>query len=99
VREYEPNTRSLAIGDGANDVSMITAADVGVGVSGLEGMEAVNNSDYAIGQVCTSASVACQVRESRVRRQNNTRNTSKILAPLTSPSHPFPHSHARALTA
>ena len=40
----------LAIGDGANDVSMIQAADIGVGVSGEEGLQAVNSSDYAIGQ-------------------------------------------------
>ena len=40
----------LAIGDGANDVSMIQAADVGVGVAGEEGLQAVNSSDYAIGQ-------------------------------------------------
>lgn len=29
---------TLAIGDGANDVSMIQMADVGVGISGHEGM-------------------------------------------------------------
>ena len=43
----------LAIGDGANDVSMIQAADVGVGISGEEGLQAVNSSDYAIAQVCS----------------------------------------------
>jgi phospholipid-translocating ATPase len=32
---------TLAIGDGANDVSMIQMADVGVGISGQEGMQAV----------------------------------------------------------
>jgi P-type E1-E2 ATPase len=32
-----PNKSSLAIGDGANDVSMITSAHVGVGIMGLEG--------------------------------------------------------------
>ena len=31
------NVTSLAIGDGANDVNMITAAHIGVGISGLEG--------------------------------------------------------------
>jgi P-type E1-E2 ATPase len=41
----------LAIGDGANDVSMIQAADIGVGISGEEGLQAVNSSDYAIAQV------------------------------------------------
>ena len=40
----------LAIGDGANDVAMIQAADVGIGIMGKEGRQAVNNSDYAIGQ-------------------------------------------------
>lgn len=43
-------TMTLAIGDGANDVSMIQAADIGVGISGEEGLQAVNSSDYAIGQ-------------------------------------------------
>ncbi|KAI6045617.1 hypothetical protein EDC04DRAFT_2865155 [Pisolithus marmoratus] len=41
---------TLAIGDGANDVSMIQAADVGVGIRGEEGLQAVNSSDYAISQ-------------------------------------------------
>jgi P-type E1-E2 ATPase len=40
----------LAIGDGANDVSMIQAAHVGVGISGNEGMQAVRSADYAIAQ-------------------------------------------------
>lgn len=44
------NSMTLAIGDGANDVSMIQAADIGIGVSGEEGLQAVNSSDYAIGQ-------------------------------------------------
>ncbi|KAF8582656.1 phospholipid-translocating P-type ATPase [Ramaria rubella] len=44
------NTMTLAIGDGANDVSMIQAADVGVGIRGEEGLQAVNASDYAISQ-------------------------------------------------
>lgn len=30
---------TLAIGDGANDVSMIQTANVGVGLSGREGMQ------------------------------------------------------------
>jgi len=41
---------TLGIGDGANDVSMIQAAHVGVGISGLEGMQAVMASDFAIAQ-------------------------------------------------
>lgn len=49
------NVLTLAIGDGANDVSMIQAADIGVGISGEEGLQAVNSSDYAIAQVCGTA--------------------------------------------
>ncbi|UZJ52902.1 hypothetical protein CBS101457_002222 [Exobasidium rhododendri] len=41
---------TLAIGDGANDVSMIQAAHVGIGIAGEEGLQAVNSSDYAIAQ-------------------------------------------------
>ncbi|XP_039006314.1 phospholipid-transporting ATPase 3-like isoform X2 [Hibiscus syriacus] len=43
---------TLSIGDGANDVSMIQAAHIGVGISGLEGMQAVMASDFAIAQFC-----------------------------------------------
>lgn len=42
----EPIT--AAIGDGANDVSMIQEAHVGIGISGKEGRQAVNSSDFAI---------------------------------------------------
>ncbi|CAI5499410.1 unnamed protein product [Closterium sp. Naga37s-1] len=41
---------TLSIGDGANDVSMIQAAHVGVGISGQEGIQAVLASDFAIAQ-------------------------------------------------
>ena len=41
---------TLAIGDGANDVGMIQAADVGIGISGREGLQAANSSDYSIAQ-------------------------------------------------
>lgn len=44
------NATTLAIGDGANDVSMIQAADIGIGISGLEGRQAVLASDYSISQ-------------------------------------------------
>ncbi|XP_048844715.1 phospholipid-transporting ATPase IF isoform X3 [Brienomyrus brachyistius] len=39
---------TLAVGDGANDVSMIQEANVGIGIMGKEGRQAVRNSDYAI---------------------------------------------------
>jgi len=41
---------TLAIGDGANDCNMIQSADVGVGIRGLEGLQAFNVSDYGISQ-------------------------------------------------
>ena len=40
----------LAIGDGANDVGMIQAAHVGVGISGVEGLQAARSADVAIAQ-------------------------------------------------
>jgi phospholipid-translocating ATPase len=42
--------KTLAIGDGANDVGMIQEADIGVGISGAEGQQAVMASDFAIAQ-------------------------------------------------
>ncbi|KAK6048327.1 IC domain protein, HAD ATPase, P-type family, partial [Cooperia oncophora] len=38
----------MAVGDGANDVAMIQAANVGIGISGEEGLQAASASDYAI---------------------------------------------------
>jgi len=45
-----PEPVTLAIGDGANDVGMIQEAHVGIGISGREGKQAVNASDFAISQ-------------------------------------------------
>ncbi|KAI4821411.1 hypothetical protein KUCAC02_029345, partial [Chaenocephalus aceratus] len=49
VKKYK-GAVTLAIGDGANDVSMIKAAHIGVGISGQEGMQAVLSSDYSFAQ-------------------------------------------------
>uniref|UniRef100_A0A5F5PVK3 Phospholipid-transporting ATPase n=1 Tax=Equus caballus TaxID=9796 RepID=A0A5F5PVK3_HORSE len=49
VKRYK-KVVTLAIGDGANDVSMIKAAHIGIGISGQEGMQAMLNSDYAFCQ-------------------------------------------------
>ncbi|XP_062707400.1 phospholipid-transporting ATPase VD isoform X2 [Aedes albopictus] len=48
VVKEELRMSTLAIGDGANDVSMIQMADVGVGICGQEGMQAVMASDFTI---------------------------------------------------
>jgi len=50
VKYNESDAITLAIGDGANDVPMIKAAHVGVGIKGHEGVQAVMASDYSIGQ-------------------------------------------------
>ena len=42
------NNITLAIGDGANDVSMILEADIGVGIFGKEGVRAAQSADFAI---------------------------------------------------
>ncbi|XP_025203440.1 probable phospholipid-transporting ATPase IA [Melanaphis sacchari] len=44
------NEVTLAIGDGANDIPMIHKASIGVGVIGLDGLQAYNASDYSIAQ-------------------------------------------------
>ncbi|KAI5084632.1 hypothetical protein GOP47_0000801 [Adiantum capillus-veneris] len=51
VKEGKGKT-TLAVGDGANDVGMIQEADIGVGISGVEGMQAVMASDFSIAQFC-----------------------------------------------
>lgn len=48
IVKEELHLSTLAIGDGANDVSMIQMADVGVGISGQEGMQAVMASDFTL---------------------------------------------------
>uniref|UniRef100_A0A8C4ISG2 Phospholipid-transporting ATPase n=1 Tax=Dicentrarchus labrax TaxID=13489 RepID=A0A8C4ISG2_DICLA len=48
IKTSEEHPITLAVGDGANDVSMILEAHVGIGIMGKEGRQAVRNSDYAI---------------------------------------------------
>lgn len=49
VKRYKKAV-TLAVGDGANDVSMIKTAHIGVGISGQEGLQAVLASDYSVAQ-------------------------------------------------
>ncbi|KAI8907072.1 phospholipid-translocating P-type ATPase [Powellomyces hirtus] len=44
------NVMCAAIGDGANDVSMIQEANIGIGISGQEGLQAALAADYVIAQ-------------------------------------------------
>ena len=50
IRRGLPSSRTLAVGDGANDVDMIGEAHVGVGIAGAEGVQAANASDFSIGR-------------------------------------------------
>lgn len=50
IKERFKKKVTLSIGDGANDVSMILKAHVGVGILGKEGQQAARSADYAIGQ-------------------------------------------------
>lgn len=45
-----PSLSILIIYSRANDVGMIQEAHIGIGISGLEGQQAVNSSDFAIAQ-------------------------------------------------
>jgi len=49
IKKYKKAV-TLAIGDGANDVSMIKEAHIGVGITGQEGNQATLASDYSLGQ-------------------------------------------------
>lgn len=51
IKEFTKK-RVCCIGDGGNDVSMIQAADVGVGIVGKEGRQASLAADFSIEQFC-----------------------------------------------
>jgi len=46
--KFYTGSKTLGIGDGGNDVGMITTADVGVGIVGKEGKQAALSSDFSI---------------------------------------------------
>jgi phospholipid-translocating ATPase len=50
IRKQTPRALTLAIGDGSNDIAMIQASHVGIGVSGKEGLQAARVADFSIAQ-------------------------------------------------
>jgi magnesium-transporting ATPase (P-type) len=50
IRNLDRGIVTLAIGDGANDIAMIQSADIGIGITGKEGLQAARSSDYSIAQ-------------------------------------------------
>ena len=50
VELFKKNSQyiTLCIGDGANDVPMILESNIGIGISGKEGSQAVRSADYSI---------------------------------------------------
>ncbi|KAI0123941.1 phospholipid-translocating P-type ATPase [Xylariales sp. AK1849] len=48
IRDTVPSSITLAIGDGSNDIAMIQASHVGIGISGREGLQAARISDFSI---------------------------------------------------
>jgi len=50
IKKDDPQDITLSIGDGANDVPMISVADIGIGIYGKEGVNAAQASDFAIHQ-------------------------------------------------
>ena len=49
IKEFS-GLQTAAIGDGGNDVSMIQAAHIGIGIVGKEGKQASLAADYSINQ-------------------------------------------------
>jgi P-type E1-E2 ATPase len=59
ILKKEAGKVTLSIGDGANDVPMILEANVGIGISGREGTQAVRSADYSITQFKLEFFVNC----------------------------------------
>jgi len=50
IKSHTKGKKTLAIGDGANDVNMIIRAHIGVGILSKEGNQASSFADYSIPQ-------------------------------------------------
>ena len=48
IRSNLKGKKTLAVGDGANDVNMIQSAHIGFGIMGKEGNQASSFADYAV---------------------------------------------------
>jgi len=50
VKEHNPKKITLAIGDGANDIRMLKAAHIGVGIAKKYDQQISRQADYMIGE-------------------------------------------------
>ena len=50
IKQMDKKAKTLAIGDGGNDTSMIQCAHIGIGIYGKEGHQAADCSDFAIAE-------------------------------------------------
>ncbi|KAK4170067.1 hypothetical protein QBC43DRAFT_251043 [Cladorrhinum sp. PSN259] len=50
LRSASKKSITLSIGDGLNDLSMLSSAHIGIGISGREGLQAARVADYSIAQ-------------------------------------------------
>ncbi len=70
IRDFT-GKRVCCIGDGGNDVSMIQAADVGIGIVGKEGKQASLAADFSITPVFLSNNYYCMAQiETHLDHQN-----------------------------
>ena len=51
MKKVDPDKACLAVGDGLNDVKMLKAATIGVGIATKEGTVASSSADFSITQV------------------------------------------------
>jgi phospholipid-translocating ATPase len=68
----------LCIGDGGNDVSMIQAADVGVGIVGKEGRQASLAADFSVMQFSHLTKLLCKLNNGKWRMKDKIATNSII---------------------
>ena len=77
IKEHSEESVALAIGDGANDVNMISCADVGVALAGREGRQAARNADFVVSKF------ACLLRLLFVHGRESYRKNSYVILYIT----------------